>query len=125
MTKLEILSQAQRDDIHAAMIDAARKILSAHCGAAAADIADNDGYMVEHLWMAADDIADAIDAQRRHECAAGIMSALQLPYDDGHADDIADLLAQHWDDADYLMDRIRNHDLPSQYDWLYNAQPVK
>lgn len=125
MMKYETLNQKQRDDIHAAMIETARKILAAYCGARGAQYADHDDYMIEHIWMAADDIADAIDHHRRHECAAGILADLRLPYDDGHVDALADLLAQHWDDAEDVMDRIRSHSLPRQYDWLYNARPVK
>lgn len=125
MMTYETLTQKQRDDIHAAMINAAREILKSYAGAGVEQYADHDDYLIEHIWMASDDIADAINYHRRRACADSIMEALHLAYDDGHGDALADLLAQHWDDARDVRDMIDRHDLPSKYDWLYNALPLK
>lgn len=120
----ETLNQKQRDDIHKAIADAARAILDSYCNGRGAEFLDHDDFLIEQVWSAADAVSDDADYFRRHECASDIMDALQLPYDDGRIDTIMDLLAQHWDDAEYLMDRIKRHDLPSRYDWLYNARPL-
>lgn len=120
----ETLNQKQRDAIHKAIADAARAVLVEHCGDRGNEYADHDDFLIEHIWMTADTIADDIDYHSRRTCAEAIMERLQLAYDDGHVDAITDLLAQHWDDAGYLMDRIRRHDLPRCYDWLYNARPL-
>lgn len=123
MMTYETLNQKQRDDIHKAIADAARAILVSYCGERGNEYADHDDFLIEQVWSAADAVSDDVDYFRRHECAADIMDALQLPYDDGRIDTIMDLLMQNWDDADYLMERIKRHDLPSCYDWLYNARP--
>lgn len=125
MKAYETLNQKQRDAIHAALDDAARKILREYCGPRGNDYADNDDYLIEHVWMVADDIADAVDYHRRRECADSIAADLRLRYADDHIEDLIDLLAQHWDDAQDVCDRIMRHDLPHKYDWLYNTRPLK
>lgn len=117
-------SQRDRDMFCADIEKTVTRILSAHIDPSlASDIMGHDDYFLEKLYDVADNIAMLIDWARRRACAQEIAKCLQLAYDDGRIDTIMDLLAQHWDDAEYLMDRIKRHDLPSCYDWLYNARP--
>lgn len=126
MKTYETLNQKQRDDIHAAIAEAARKILVDYCGPRGGnEYADHDDYLIEQVWMTADTIADAVDYHRRRECAISISEDLRLSYSDDHIEDLVDLLAQHWDDARDVRDMIDRHDLPHKYDWLYNTRPIK
>lgn len=119
MMAYETLNQKQRDAIHKAIADAARAVLVSYCGDRGNEYADHDDFLIEHIWDTADAISDDIDYHRRRECAADILDALHLAYDSGRIDDLVELLEANWDDAGYLMEKIRRHDLRPEYNWLY------
>ena len=110
--KYTLLTEAERDSIHAQLAEAAQNIMAQYMGAdMAQNIAEHEGETIETVWQLSDIMADLIDWNIRRQMAADIAAEMHLPYDDDRIERIADAIAQNWDNAETVKAKIRNGQL--------------